>query len=38
MSTFDWDFEYNSDVFRGTGNAYADKLLANYVLSGAAII
>ena len=38
MSTFDWDFEYNADVFRGTGNAYADKLLSNYVLSGAAII
>lgn len=38
MSTFDWDFEYNVDVFRGTGNAYADKLLADYVLSGAAII
>jgi hypothetical protein len=38
MSTFDWDFEYNSDAFSGTGNAYADRLLEDYVLSGASII
>jgi hypothetical protein len=32
ISTFDWDFEYSGSVFMGTGNAYADKLLADYVL------
>lgn len=38
MSTFDWDFEYDSEVFKGTGNAYADNLLADYVLSSVSII
>jgi hypothetical protein len=33
ISTFDWDFEYTGEVYAGTGNAYADKLLANYVLT-----
>ena len=32
ISTFDWDFEYTSEAYAGTGNAYADKLLAEYVL------
>ncbi len=32
ISTFDWDFEFTSDVHMGTGNAYADRLLADYVL------
>lgn len=32
ISTFDWDFEYNGGAHSGTGNAYADKLLADYVL------
>jgi len=32
ISTFDWDFEFTSDANAGTGNAYADKLLAEYVL------
>jgi hypothetical protein len=33
ISTFDWDFEYKGDAYTGTGNAYADNLLAEYVLS-----
>ena len=33
ISTFDWDFEYTGDAYTGTGNAYADNLLAEYVLS-----
>jgi hypothetical protein len=32
ISTFDWDFEYTGNAYSGTGNAYADKLLADYVL------
>jgi len=32
ISTFDWDFEYTGEAHTGTGNAYADKLLADYVL------
>ncbi len=32
ISTFDWDFEYTSEAHSGTGNAYADRLLADYVL------
>lgn len=33
ISTFDWDFEYTGEAHLGTGNAYADKLLADYVLT-----
>jgi hypothetical protein len=33
ISTFDWDFEYTGEAHTGTGNAYADKLLADYVLT-----
>jgi len=32
ISTFDWDFEYTSEAYSGTGNAYADRLLADYVM------
>ena len=32
ISTFDWDFEYTSEAYAGTGNAYADRLLADYVM------
>ena len=32
ISTFDWDFEYTSEAYAGTGNAYADRLLAEYVM------
>jgi hypothetical protein len=33
ISTFDWDFEYTGEAHLGTGNAYADKLLADYVIT-----
>ena len=32
ISTFDWDFEYTSEAYAGTGNAYADRLLTEYVM------
>lgn len=38
IQTFDWQFEYSSDVFSGTGNAYADSLISDYVLDKVEII
>lgn len=38
ISTFDWNFEYSSDAYKGTGNAYADQLLYPYVLSTMVVI
>jgi hypothetical protein len=38
IKTFDWNFEYNSEVFSGTGNAYADKLISDYILDKVEII
>lgn len=38
VSTFDWDFEYSDEAFKGTGCAYADKLLSNFVISSALLI
>ena len=38
ISTFDWQFEYNSQSLSGTGNLYADQLLAPYVLSQMMVI
>jgi len=38
IQTFDWQFEYNSDAYRGTGNAYADQLLNPYVVNGMVVI
>lgn len=38
LSAFDWDIEYNSDAFRGTGNLYADQLLQPYVITGMVVI
>ena len=38
VSTFDWDFEYSSDAYKGTGNAYADQLLYPYVLTTMVVI
>lgn len=32
ISTFDWDFEYTDEAYSGTGNAYADRLLIDYVM------
>lgn len=36
ISTFDWDFEFTPEVYAGTGNAYADNLLSDYVISSRA--
>lgn len=38
ISTFDWQFEYNSTAISGTGNLYADQLLSPYVLSQMQVI
>jgi hypothetical protein len=38
ISTFDWQFEYNSTSLNGTGNLYVDQLLAPYVLSQMQVI
>jgi len=38
ISTFDWDFEFSADVYKGTGNAYADQLLYPYVLNNMVVI
>jgi hypothetical protein len=38
VQTFDWKFDYSSDVYTGTGCAYADKLLSDYVLSQVVVI
>lgn len=38
IQTFDWSFDYNSATFTGTGNAYADQLLGEYVITKSVII
>lgn len=38
IQTFDWNFEYSSGVYSGTGNNYADQLLYPYVLNGMVVI
>jgi hypothetical protein len=38
IQTFDWQFEYDSSAYRGTGNAYADQLLNPYVINGMVVI
>lgn len=38
MSTTDWDFEYSSQVFGGTGSAYADTLLQDYVVTQMVVV
>jgi len=38
ISTTDWDFEYSSQSFTGTGSSYADKLLEEYVVTSMALI
>ena len=38
ISTFDWQFEYNSTSLNGTGNLYVDQLLSPYVLSQMQVI
>lgn len=38
VSTFDWNFEYDSQVFSGTGCAYADKLLSPFIVTQMVLI
>lgn len=38
IKTFDWQFEYGSDAYKGTGNAYADQLLYPYVINSMVVI
>ena len=38
ISTFDWQFEYDSNSRVGTGNLYADQLLLPYVLTQMLVI
>lgn len=38
IQTFDWNFKYSDQSFAGTGNNYADQLLADYVLSKSVVI
>jgi hypothetical protein len=38
IKTFDWQFEYNSATYSGTGNLYADQLLAPYVINKMVVI
>jgi hypothetical protein len=38
IKTFDWSFEYNSSASKGTGNLYADQLLAPHVISQMVLI
>ena len=38
ISTTDWNFQYSSDAFSGTGSAYADKLLLDYVVTQMVVV
>jgi hypothetical protein len=38
IQTFDWNFKYNNESFRGTGNVYADQILLPYVLTQMVVI
>lgn len=38
ISTTDWNFQYGSDAFSGTGSAYADKLLLDYVVTQMVVV
>ena len=38
IKTFDWQFEYNSATYSGTGNLYADQLLSAYVINKMVVI
>lgn len=38
IQMFDWQFEYNSDAYKGTGNAYVDQLLSSYVITQMVVI
>lgn len=38
ISTTDWNFKYTSDAFSGTGSAYADKLLLDFVVTQMVVV
>ena len=38
VSSFDWNFQYGAEISSGTGCAYADKLLADYVITQMVVI
>lgn len=38
VQSFDWQFEYNSESYRGTGNVYVDQILLPYVLNQMVVI
>jgi len=38
VQTFDWQFEYNSGVYSGTGNLYVDQILLPYVINKMVVI
>jgi hypothetical protein len=38
VQTFDWQFEYDSGTYSGTGNKYADDLLAEYIVDQMVVI
>jgi hypothetical protein len=38
ISTFDWQFDFNSATFSGTGNNYVDQLLLPYVINKMVLI
>jgi hypothetical protein len=38
IQTFDWQFEYDTSSFTGTGNNYVDQLLLTYVINKMVVI
>lgn len=38
VQTFDWQFEYNSDTYSGTGNKLADDLLSEFIVDQMVVI
>jgi hypothetical protein len=38
IQTFDWQFQYDTSSFSGTGNNYADQLLSGYVMNQMVVI
>lgn len=38
ISTTDWNFQFTSDAFTGTGSAYADKLLLDFVVTQMVVV
>jgi hypothetical protein len=38
VQSFDWQFEYNNESYRGTGNVYVDQILLPYVITQMVVI